>query len=140
MSIFEQSRYYFNYVLPDIIVSNLIQINLFLSQYWWLFLILVLILIMLDINFFRKNLQLKLELRAFDEYYKELSQKKDLKDIELFLLKSMSLIRGRFSALYELRGETYILIESNTINTKALSAPLRIGKKNLDKFRKGHYK
>jgi len=136
MTIFEQSRYYFNYVLPDTIISNLEQINAFLSQYWWLFLIFVFLLIIINMNFFRKNLQLKLELREFDEYYKNLSAKKDIKDIELFLLTSSKLVKARYCALYELRGEIYILIDSNTINKKNIAAPLRLGKKDLDRFEK----
>lgn len=136
MSIFEQSRYYFNYVLPNIISSNLEQVNAFLSQYWWIFLITTLLLIMSNMKFFRKNLKLKLELKHFDEFYKLLSSKSEAKDIETTLLKSSKLIKARYSALYELRGETYVLIESNTASNKNLATPIRLGKKDLKNFQK----
>ncbi len=140
MNIFEQSRYYFNYVLPNTIISNLEQINMFFSQYWWVFLILLLLMIILIMTFFKKNLHLKIELRNFDEFYKKLSSKKDIKEVELYLLKSTMLIRARYSAIYELRGETYILVESNTANKKNIAAPLRLGKKDLHRFQKsGNY-
>jgi len=136
VGIFEQSRYYFNYVLPDIILSNLNQINSFLSQFWWVFLILVLLLIIIDMNFFRKNLNLKFELRVFNEFYRALGSKTDIKETEVFLLKSIQLIKARFGAIYELRGETYILIETNATDKKSISAPIRIGKKDLERFKK----
>ncbi len=136
MGIFEQSRYYFNYVLPDIILSNLNQINNFLSQFWWFFLILVLLLIMINMNFFRKSLKLKFELRVFNEFYRTLSSKTDIKETEVFLLKSIQLIKARFGAIYELRGETYILIETNVVDKKSISTPLRVGKKDLERFKK----
>ncbi len=140
MNIFEQSRYYFNYILPNIIFSNLDQLNNFLGQYWWIFFIFLILLIIINMNIFRKNFQLKLELKYFDEYYKNLSGKKDIKDVENFLLKSCKLVKANYGAIYELRGETYVLIESDTINEKALAAPLRIGKKNISNFTKsGNY-
>jgi len=136
MSIFEQSRYYFNYVLPNTIISNLNQINDFLGQFWWVFLILAILLVVINMNFFRKNLSLKSELKVFNEFYKNLSFKIDIKDTEIFLLKSIGLVRARFGAIYELRGETYILIEANTSGKKSVSVPLRIGKKDLKRFKK----
>jgi len=136
MGIFEQSRYYFNYVLPDIILSNLSQVNNFLSQFWWLFFIFMLLLVLVNMNFFRKSLSLKMELRVFDEFYKDLSSRVDAKDIEISILKSTHLVKARFGALYELRGETYILIESDASNKKTLSVSLRIGKKDLKRFEK----
>ncbi len=136
MGIFEQSRHYFNYVLPDIILSNLNQINNFLSQFWWIFLILTLVLVMINMSSFTKNLKLKLELREFNDFYRDLCSKVDIKEIEMFLLKSMTLLRARFAAIYELRGETYVLIETNTVGKKNIATPLRIGKKDLKRFDK----
>jgi len=136
MGIFEQSRYYFNYVLPDIILSNLNQINNFLRQFWWVFLILTLVLMMINMNSFKKNLKLKLELRKFNDFYINFCSKVDIKNVELFLLRSMTLLKARFAAIYELRGETYILIETNTVGKKNIATPLRIGKKDLKRFKK----
>jgi len=140
MNIFEQSRYYFNHVLPDIILSNLNLINNFLRQFWWIFLTLTLILMILNMNFFRKNVKLKLELREFNDFYRDFCSKIDIKEIELFLLGSITLLKARFAAIYELRGETYILIETNAIGKKDMVAPLRISKKTLKNFDKsGNY-
>ena len=136
MGIFEQSRHYFNYVLPDIILSNLNQINNFLSQFWWIFLISTLVLVMINMGSFTKNLKLKLELREFNDFYRDLCSKVDIKEVELFLLKSTALLKARFGAIYELRGETYVLIETNTVGKKNIATPLRIGKKDLDRFDK----
>ncbi len=136
MTFFEHSRYFFNYVLPNLIISNLEQINLFLSQYWWIFLITSLILFAGIMKLFTRSISLKFELREFDEFYKELCLKNDVKEVELHLLKSIRLLKAKFSAIYELRGETYILLETNTSTNKNLTAPIRIGKKDLQRFRK----
>ena len=136
MSFFEHSRYFFNYILPDIIISNLEQINLFLSQYWWVFLIIALIMFVAIMKIFTRSIDLKFELREFDEYYKELYKKNDVKEVELYLLKSIRLLKAKFGAIYELRGETYVLLETNITLNKNLTTPLRIGKKDLQKYRK----
>ena len=136
MSIFEQSRYYFNYVLPDIILSNLNEINNFLSQLWWLFFIFLILLIVLNMNSFRKNLHLRMELKSFNEFYKTFGIEVDTKSVELSILESAKLIKARFSALYELRGETYVLVGSNALNEKKVSTPLKIGKRELNRFEK----
>ena len=136
MTIFEQSRYYFNYVLPDMAVSNIIQINEFLSQFWWIFLIIALILFLVSIRTFRKNIKLQFIFQEFDKFFQKLSLKKEIKEAEIFLLKSSKLLKATYSALYELRGETYILLESDTADNKMVAAPLRIGKKELKRFKK----
>ncbi len=140
MTFFEQSRYFFNNVLPNIILSNLEQINIFLSQYWWLFFSFLVFILFFNMLLFRKNMILKLELRRFDDYYKELSKKDNAKEVEYVMLESAKLLKSKFGALYELRGETYILVETNTATVKNLTAPMRIGKKNLNSFKKsGNY-
>ncbi len=136
MNIFEQSRHYFNYILPDIILSNLNQANNFLSQYWWIFLILIFLLFMLVIKIFTNNINLKIELKKYNDFLSKLSLKSDIKEVETFLLESARLVRARFSTVYELRGETYMLIETNTIGKSSIASPLRIGRKDLDRFKK----
>jgi len=136
MNIFEQSRHYFNYVLPDMILSNLNQVNNFLSQYWWIFLILIFLLLMLVIKIFTNNINLKIELRKHNDFLNKLSSKSDIKEVEIFLLESTRLVRARFATVYELRGETYMLIETNAIGKSSISTPLRIGRKDLDRFDK----
>ena len=136
MTFFEQSRYYFDYILPDILISNIIQINEFLSQFWWVFLIVVLMLFLISIRTFRKNIKLEFVFQEFDKFLQELSLKKEIKETEIFLLKSSKLLKATYCALYELRGETYILLESNTTDNKRVATPLRIGKKDLKRFKK----
>lgn len=140
MTFFEQSRYFFNYILPDIISSNLIQINHFLSQFWWIFFIIDLILLFISLKIFRKKTKLLFEFEEFDKFLDDLSSKNDIKDVEDFILKSVELFKAKYSALYELRGETYILLESNAISATDIALPLRIGKKELKRFKKsGNY-
>ncbi len=136
MNFFEQSRYYFNYVFPSIITSDLNQINNFLSQFWWIFFILTILLIILMVKLFKKNIDINKEHKKLNNFYNNLSSKTDIKGIESFLLQSICLIKAKFGAIYELRGETYILIETNTTNTKKVTAPLRLGKKDLQRFQK----
>ncbi len=136
MTFFEQSRYYFNYVLPDIILSNLEQINDFLNRYWWVFFIFSILMIILNMKYFRVNLKLKLEFRTINKYLKELSLKSDIKDIENYILKSNKMIKAEYSALYELRGETYILLESDTTNNSFVAIPVRLRQKDLKTFKK----
>lgn len=135
MITFEQSRYFFNYILPDIILQKLELINNFLSQHWWLFFGIAIILFFISIKSFRKNLQLQSTFKIFDEFLNTLSKKKDMQDIEDWILKIGKILKAQYAVLYELRGETYIIIESNLVGS-ALATPLRISKKELLKFKK----
>ncbi len=140
MSFFEQSRYFFNYILPDIILNNLDQLSSFLSYYWWVYILLIILLFVLLMKLFTKNVNLKTELIKWDKYYKSLAKQSDIKDIESFILKSAKIVNAKYASLYELRGETYILLESNVSNDKSISAPIRVGKKELKRWVKsGNY-
>lgn len=140
MTIFEQSRYFFNYVLPDIIKSNLSELNIFLGYTWWIFFLISVILFLMYVTLLRKKIQLESVHKKTDDYLHQLSSKGSLKDIELFLLESMTLIDAQYCALYELRSETYVLIESNAILEKSIAVPLRISNKEIKKFTKsGNY-
>jgi HD-GYP domain-containing protein (c-di-GMP phosphodiesterase class II) len=136
MTIFEQSRYYFNYELPNIIISSFEGINIFLSQYWWFFLVSLFLLFIVVMRSFKKNIKLQVKFKKYDDYFMELSKLESLREIELFLLESMKLIRAKFCTLYVLRGETYILLESNAVDKKSVSSPMRIGKKESIHFKK----
>lgn len=136
MNMFEQSRYFFNYVLPDIIQSNLVLFDNLLAQVWWIFFLLFVFTLLIYMNIFRKNVKLQSIFDKFNLFYQELSSKHDLKEIDLFLLKSIELVNAEFCAIYELRGETYILIESNAVEERRVSIPLRVGKKDLKRFKK----
>ena len=134
MTIFEQSRYFFNYVLPDIIKSNLSELNTFLGYTWWLFFLISVVLFLMHVALLREKIRLESIHKKLDDYLHQLSSKTSLKDIELYLLKSMNLIDAKYCALYELRSETYVLIESNAILEKSVAVPLRIGSKEVKKF------
>ncbi len=138
MSFFEQSRYFFNYVLPDIVFSNLEQINNLLSPFWWILAILVFVLIFIYLKQFRRDMQLKYELRKLDNYYLDLSRVYDTKEIEKKLIDSIKLFRAKYASIYELRGEAYILVETNISSQKGtqVAAPLRIAKREVDRFEK----
>ncbi len=140
MTTFEQSRYYFNFILPDIIKSNLAELNTFLGQAWWFFLLIALLLLFVYMFLFKKNLRLQADFNRFNDYLHELSSKQSLKDVDLFLLKSIDLVDAKFCGLYELRGETYILVESNAVLEKSVAVPLRVSKKEIKTFLKsGNY-
>ncbi len=140
MGIFEQSRYFFNYVLPSELTSDLAAVNHFFSNIWWIFVIFVAVLFIMALKSFRKSISLKYQAQIFDDFFKDLSSKKEIRDIELSLLKSIALVGAKYAALYALRGETYILVESNTNNVKDIATPLRLAKKELIRFKKsGNY-
>jgi len=141
VSVFEQSRYYFNEVLPQIILSNVLEINNFLSSFWFVFFFISIIFFVLILQLFRKKLYIKDTHQSFDEFLHELCDKVQKKDVEEKLLECSQLVKAKYSALYELRGETYILIESNTANHTDVNAPLRVGRKTLQTFKKsGNYR
>lgn len=76
MSFFEQTRYYFNDVLPDIIVSNLAQINNILYSYWSVFFIINIVFFIIIIRLLRKKQYLELENKNFDKFFQvDLNQK-----------------------------------------------------------------
>ena len=141
MSIFEQSRYYFNEVLPEIIFSNISQINNFLASYWSVFFLIGVIFFIIILNLFRKRLYLQSKSEDFNKFLQELSLKTQKRDVEDKLLECAQLVQAKYVAIYELRGETYILIESNTTEKTDVNAPLRVGRKTLQTFSKsGNYR
>ncbi len=141
MSIFDQSRYYFNEVLPEIILSNIAQINDFLASFWFIFFLIMLIFFMLFINLFRKKLYLQSKAARYNGFLQELSLKTQKRDVEDKLIECIHLVKAKYVAIYELRGETYILIESNAIEKTDVNAPLRVGRKTLQTFTKsGNYR
>lgn len=131
MTIFEKSRYYFTYTLPDQIsfVANLI--NQFFSAYWGIFFLLSIIMFLIAMRYFRRSIAQKIEAQEIDESLKEISSQKDLKNVGEALLKSVTVIKAKYMVLYELRGDTYIQVESNIGNNKDVSASLRIGKREM---------
>ncbi len=141
MSFFEQSRYYLNNILPDIILYNLDQINTFLEQWWWIFGLFSLFFFFFMLNIFRQKVYLESKNLEFNTFLQKLSLQTQIKDVEKILLESAKLVNAKYLALYELRGETYILIETNTSTNTDVAAPFRIGKKDIDDFQKsGNYK
>jgi len=140
MSIFEQSRHYLNNVLPNIILTNLGNINNLFSHFWFVFFIFSIILFVFSLRLFRKKLKIQDTNRSFDTFLQELSLMKQKREIEEKLIESIQLVKAKYIAVYELRGETYILLESNSKDTSDMNAPLRIGKKDLNSFKKsGNY-
>lgn len=140
MSFFEQTRYYFNNVLPDIILSSLDQINSLLYSYWYVFFIIDIIFFAIIVRLLRKKDFLEIKNRNINKFLQELSLETQKQDVEKKLTQSMKLVKAKFAAIYELRGETYLLIESNTRESTFVDVPLRIGRKNLDSFKKsGRY-
>lgn len=141
MSIFGQSRYYFNEVLPYDIVYGLDKVGSFLGQFWWIFLLVIVGLFVYNMRVFSKNVQAEQNFRDLDNYLKALSQKEEIREIKTFLLQSMHIFKAGYGAVYELRGETYILVESNISDNKNVNAPLRLGRRDLSRFKKsGNFK
>jgi len=141
MSVFEQSRYYFNEVLPEIILSNIVQINIFLASFWFVFFLIAVLFFMIILNLFRKKLYLQSKYAAFNKFLQELSLKVQKRDVEDKLVECGELVKAKYVAIYELRGETYILIESSATEKTDVNAPLRIGRKSLQTFKQsGNYK
>jgi HD-GYP domain-containing protein (c-di-GMP phosphodiesterase class II) len=140
MGIFEQSRYYFNYTLPNIIASNLIGLDNFLSDYWWIFAIFALVFFAVMLRLYRRYVQFEMQVKRFEEFFRGLSSKSESKDIESVLLRSGELVKAKYGALYALRGETYIFLNSNISDKHGVSAPLRLSKKEIARFKKsGNY-
>lgn len=135
MNFLEQSRYYFNYTLPEQILSILDSGNEFLGQFWWGFLVIAVAMFLVAMRYFRRSIQQKIDAKIIDDSLRNLSTKKDIKSVALELLQSVQIINAHYMALYELRGETYILIESNLEGNKDVSIPLRIGKREIGNFK-----
>ena len=132
----EQSRYFFNYVLPDLILSNLMFINQFLNQIWWVFFTLFILVSIAFLRYFRKYINEREQFRNFDNFMNQLCSIKNLNKEEKFLLTEKKLLNIDYSALYQLRGDTYILIDSNIENSKEIAIPLRLSQRNLKTFKK----
>jgi len=141
MSLFEQSGYYFNAVLPEIILSNIAQVNIFLASFWFVFFLIAILFFILILNLFRKKLDLQDKYKEFNKFLQELSLKAQKLDVENKLLECGELVKAKYVAIYELRGETYILIESTTTEKTDVNAPLRVGRNTLQTFKQsGNYR
>jgi len=141
MSVFEQSRYYFNDALPKIILSNIVQINNFLASFWFIFFFIAALFFVIILNLFRKKLYLQSKYGEFNKFLQELSLTIQKQNAEDKLIESRKLVKAKYAAIYELRGETYILIESSTTKKTDVNAPLRVGRKTLQTFKKsGNYR
>ncbi len=141
MSVFEQSRYYFNDVLPEVILFNIAQTNNFLASFWFVFFLIAVLFFIIILNLFRKKLYLQSKYEEFNKFLQELSLKAQKRDVEDKLVECGELVKAKYVAIYELRGETYILIESTTTEKTDVNAPLRVGRKTLQTFKKsGNYR
>ena len=141
MSIFEQSRYYFNDVLPEIIAFNISQMNDFLSSYWFVFFLLSMLFLIIVLKLFRTKVYLLSKSQRYGKFLKELGLYTQKRDVEEKLVECAQLIDATYIAIYELRGETYILVESNIDGNTDVHVPLRVGRKTLQDFEKsGNYR
>ena len=131
MTIFEKSRYYFNYTLPDQIafVANLI--NDFFSQFWWIFFILFVGMFLIAMRYFRRSIAQKVEAQEISQNLKAVTSQKDIKSVGSGILQSTAMLKATYMVLYELRGDTYIQVESNIGDNKDVSASLRVGKREM---------
>lgn len=139
MSIFEQTRYFFNNILPNLIISNLKSIDLFLSQYWWVFAIFTVTLLFLNLKLFRIGLMHKNYMQSFNIFLEKLGSQRDLKEVQTKLLQFSKLLNAKHSALYELKGETYILIQSSVMPEHGkinIHIPFRVKGSDLKNFTK----
>jgi len=136
LTILEKSRQYFNYTLPDQISFVFDLINQFFSQFWWIFFVLSIVMFFIAMRYFRRSIAQKVEAQEISESLKEIGSQKDLKGVANAILNSVSVIKSTYMVLYELRGDTYIQIESSIGDKKDVSAPLRIGKREMKAERK----
>ena len=128
----EEIRYFFNYQLPNIIETNLFLINQFLDNIWWVFFFIAILFFLGMLYFFRKYIKEKEQFMKFDNFFDEISAIEDITKEEQFLLKNLKI--SKFVALYQLRGNTYILVDSEVNNS--IGVPLRISKIQLKTFLK----
>jgi len=131
----EESRYFFNYELPHIIETNLTLINQFLDSIWWVFFGVSILFFIGTMYFFRKYVNKREEFIKFDKFFDTISHMRDLNKEEKFLLH---LDISKYIALYQKRGDTYILIDSNADSDVGI--PLRLSHMKMQKFKKsGRY-
>ncbi len=137
-NIFEQSRYFFNDILPDKIINNLESFNYFLSQIWWIFFILMIIFLIISMKSFGKNIEIKKQFENKDNFLQKISNISNIKDLgEYILIHLPTLLNIKFISIYNLKGSTYILMDTNMDeNNSKVSTPLRINKKGPSRFKK----
>ena len=131
MTIFEKSRYYFNETLPNQISFVVNLIDQFFSQVWWIFFILFIVMFLIAMRYFRRTIVQKVEAQDLSDSLKKISSQKDLKSVGNAILESSPVLQVTYIVLYELRGDTYIQVESNAADNKDVSASLRIGKREM---------
>jgi len=131
LTILEKSRYYFNYTLPDQISFVVNLIDQFFSQFWWIFFVLFIVMFLVGMRYFRRSIAQKIEAEELSDSLKKISAQKDLKSVGNALLESVPVLKVTYMVLYELRGDTYIQVESNIGSNKDVSASLRIGKREM---------
>ena len=139
MSIFEESQYFFSSTLPDAMMVGFDSMNIFLRSYWWFFALLALAMLFISFKLFRIGLIHKEKMQTFRVFLDRLTNLRDIREVQTKLLEFSKLLNARYSLLYELKGETYRLIQNSHIpeyeKTK-VNIPFRIKASDLKTFTK----
>lgn len=146
MEILDKLRNFFQVEFPETLNSIIDYFIYDLGAIAWiLFFITIGILSFLLIKSSRKNRQLINMNERENKFLKELSALNKAMDIEDKIFEfAFKTLKCRYSALYELRGETYISIGSNTSiseDNKKVGISMRISRSQLSKLSySGNYK
>lgn len=146
MDLLDKLRDFFNVELPEK-VNNLIDFLIYDlgGIAWFLFIVFTLIASYFLVKLSNKIIHLNnLEIKI-NEFLTELSKLKKSDDVENKIFEfNLKTLQCRYSVLYELRGETYISVSSNTPLDKEnqkIGISIRIPKVNVKKLNEsGNYK
>ncbi len=131
-------RYFFNKTLPDNIMNNLLDLNDFMSNHlWWVFLLLMLVFIYISYALSKKYSRIERTSYDLNTFMYDFAT---IDNIDIATKKLMDFrrwLRCEYIALYQLQGETYILISSNIdldAKDSATAASLHLSKQSLKTY------
>ncbi len=123
----EDIKYYLNYELPEIIKYN---IDIFLNNIdatVGIFPLIIFLLLMFYIIYITKSLKLQNTiLQTQNMFFEDLSRLKDIEDVEKYILSYTNEIDAQYSAFYEKRGESFLLLSKNIKDENNIFVPLKL--------------
>jgi HD-GYP domain-containing protein (c-di-GMP phosphodiesterase class II) len=131
----EKFQYFLNVILPKSIIETFTQINSLMSEtVGWIILLILLIVIYFVYNLYEKVSKLKEHEYEIDEILFKNSKSSSINDVHINFIEFGLWLNGEYVSLYQLQGQTYVLLTSNIAlddENSPAAASLHVSKREI---------